>query len=268
MLELAILGRLSEAPMHGYELRKHLNAALGAFRTLSYGSLYPALRSLTERGLITAAEPTSAPLGGRRGRIVYELTDAGREHLESSLAVAEPAAWDDDAFDVRFTLFGSTDATTRLRILEGRRARMVERQENLRQTFGRTSRRMDAYTAELARHGLEQVEREVQWLESVIDTERGTRGALDYRSLPVDRDGGPRAPAREPLSDGAPASSEPGTASGDPTTASTSGVVHKTDGTTAVPRTGGSSAVLRKRGGSAAGASALIDVPPPTKEQA
>ena len=268
MLELAILGRLSEAPMHGYELRKHLNAALGAFRTLSYGSLYPALRSLTERGLITAAEPTSAPLGGRRGRIVYELTDAGREHLESSLAVAEPAAWDDDAFDVRFTLFGSTDATTRLRILEGRRARMVERQENLRQTFGRTSRRMDAYTAELARHGLEQVEREVQWLESVIDTERGTRGALDYRSLPVDRDGGPRAPAREPLSDGAPASSEPGTISGEPTTASTSGVVHKTDGTTAVPRTGGSSAVLRKRGGSAAGASALIDVPPPTKEQA
>ena len=44
------------------------------------------------------------------------------------------------------------------RPLIARRARMVERQENLRQTFGRTSRRMDAYTAELARHGLEQVE--------------------------------------------------------------------------------------------------------------
>lgn len=269
MLELAILGRLSEAPMHGYELRKHLNATLGAFRTLSYGSLYPALRSLTERGLITAAEPTSAPLGGRRGRIVYELTDAGREHLEKSLAVAEPAAWDDDAFDVRFTLFGSTDATTRLRILEGRRARMVERQENLRQTFGRTSRRMDAYTAELARHGLEQVEREVQWLERVIDTERGTRGALDYRSLPVDRDGGPSRTSSVPRSDGSPAASEPGTAAGDTTTGGSSAVVHQTDGTTAVPRTGGSPAVLhRKRGGSAAGASAFIDVPPPTKEQA
>ncbi|MCP6324148.1 hypothetical protein NL453_27370, partial [Klebsiella pneumoniae] len=42
---------------------------------------------------------------------------------------------------------------------------------------------MDAYTAELARHGLEQVEREVEWLERVIDTERGTRGALDYGGI-------------------------------------------------------------------------------------
>ncbi|GAA4425609.1 PadR family transcriptional regulator [Georgenia halophila] len=185
VLELAILGRLRESPVHGYELRKHLNVTLGAFRTLSYGSLYPALRSLTERGLISAAEPRSSALGGRRARIVYHLTDDGREYLDSALASAEPTSWEDDAFDVRFTLFGSTDARTRLRILEGRRARMVERREKLRQSFRRTSRRMDAYTAELARHGLEQVEREVEWLEQVIDTERGTRGALDYGSLPT-----------------------------------------------------------------------------------
>ncbi|TRW44834.1 PadR family transcriptional regulator [Georgenia yuyongxinii] len=185
MLELAILGRLRETPTHGYELRKHLNATLGAFRTLSYGSLYPALRTLTDRELITADEPAAAPgLAGKRARIVYRITGAGLAHLEGSLATAGPAAWDDDAsFDVRFTLFGSTDATTRLRILEGRRARMVERMENLRQSFGRTSRRMDSYTAELARHGLEQVEREVAWLERVIDTERGTRGALDYGDI-------------------------------------------------------------------------------------
>ncbi len=226
VLELAILGRLRETPTHGYELRKHLNATLGAFRTLSYGSLYPALRSLTERGLIVAEDPRTAPsaLTGRRARIVYRITDAGRAHLEHSLAVAEPAAWDDDAsFDVRFTLFGSTDATTRLRILEGRRARMVERMENLRQSFARTSRRMDSYTAELARHGLDQVEREVAWLERVIDTERGTPGALDYDGIapappPPTSTGPPGPPGPSPRSktpgsppsadaDGAPATS-------------------------------------------------------------
>ncbi|PFG39804.1 PadR family transcriptional regulator [Georgenia soli] len=266
VLELAILGRLREAPMHGYELRKHLNAALGAFRTLSYGSLYPALRSLTERGLITAAEPASAPLGGRRARIVYELTDAGRDHLEEALATAEPASWDDDSFDVRFTLFGSTDATTRLRILEGRRARMVERQERLRQSLGRTSRRMDSYTAELARHGLEQVEREVQWLERVIDTERGTRGALDYRALPADgpepagiAPGGrgpvgipPHADDRESVGTPPPGTHIPGR-----------------NGTPAVAdRNGGSAVVHETRGGGADGATAFPDVPQPTKEQA
>lgn len=181
VLELAILGRLSESPTHGYEIRKHLNATLGAFQTLSYGSLYPALKSLTTKGYIAASASEPGSLAGRRGKIVYELTGAGRAHLEDALASAGPAAWDDEAFDVRFTLFAETDATTRLRILEGRRARMVERMDMLRQSFGRTSRRMDDYTRELARHGLEQVEREVEWLEKVIDTERGTRGPLDLR---------------------------------------------------------------------------------------
>ena len=32
MLELAVLGVLHDAPMHGYELRKHLTGRLGAFR--------------------------------------------------------------------------------------------------------------------------------------------------------------------------------------------------------------------------------------------
>ena len=32
LLDFAILGLLHEAPMHGYELRKRLNQALGPFR--------------------------------------------------------------------------------------------------------------------------------------------------------------------------------------------------------------------------------------------
>lgn len=184
VLELAILGQLATSPMHGYGLRKQLGAQLGAFRTLSYGSLYPALRRLTQTGLITEAGTETLPhaLSGRRGRIVYRLTEAGQERLTRTLASAEPTAWDDEAFSVRFTLFGTTDARTRLRILEGRHTRMVERLAMLRSSSLRARDRMDAYTAELARHGLEQVEREVEWLENLIDTERGTPGALDLRA--------------------------------------------------------------------------------------
>ena len=184
VLELAILGQLDTAPMHGYELRKQLNARLGAFRTLSFGSLYPALRRLTAAGLITEASSDTLPhaLAGRRSRIVYRLTEAGRARLAETLATAEPEAWEDEAFDVRFSLFGTTDARTRLRILEGRHARMVERLAMLRESTQRARERMDAYTAELARHGLEQVEREVEWLENLIDTERGTPGAHDFRT--------------------------------------------------------------------------------------
>ena len=53
MLEFAVLGLLHEDPLHGYELRRQLSAQLGAFRTLSYGSLYPALQRLEARPIAT-----------------------------------------------------------------------------------------------------------------------------------------------------------------------------------------------------------------------
>ena len=51
-----MLGLLHRAPMHGYELRKQLYTVLGAFRALSYGSLYPCLHELQAAGLIAAEQ--------------------------------------------------------------------------------------------------------------------------------------------------------------------------------------------------------------------
>ncbi len=180
VLEPAILGLLHESPMHGYELRKRLNLVLGSFRALSYGSLYPCLKSLAERGWIVGAESSatdSHAVASKRARIVYQLTADGKEHLQQVLATSGPAAWEDENFDVRFAFFGQTDAETRLRILEGRRTRLTERLEVLRQSVARTRERMDEYTLELQRHGLEQTEREVRWLDGLIDNERGVRRA-------------------------------------------------------------------------------------------
>ena len=66
VLELAVLGLLHETPMHGYELRKRLNAFLGAFRAFGYGSLYPCLKELLAQGLIAEEQPGHAgqPAGG------------------------------------------------------------------------------------------------------------------------------------------------------------------------------------------------------------
>jgi DNA-binding PadR family transcriptional regulator len=181
LLELAILGLLHESPMHGYELRKRLNAVLGAFRALSYGTLYPCLRDLVARGWI--AESTSATSlpggptgvtgsGSRRARIVYEFTAEGKEHFQSLLAQSGPAAWEDDTFNVHFAFFARTDADVRLRILEGRRSRLEERLDSFRSAAAQRRERLDLYTAELQRHGLESVEREVRWLSELIETER------------------------------------------------------------------------------------------------
>ncbi|QCB95046.1 PadR family transcriptional regulator [Cellulomonas shaoxiangyii] len=174
VLDPAILGLLAESPMHGYELRKRLNLVLGSFRALSYGSLYPALKSLAARGWIVGTEaPADRAVVTKRARIVYQLTADGKEHLQQVLRTSGPSAWEDENFDVRFAFFGQTDAETRLRILEGRRTRLTERLETIRQSVNRTRERMDEYTLELQRHGLEQVEREVRWLDGLIDNERG-----------------------------------------------------------------------------------------------
>lgn len=179
VLELAVLGLLHEAPMHGYELRKRVNAQFGWGRVLSFGSLYPCLKAMVRTGLISAdtgdQAGNGAGAGGRR-RIVYTISAAGKDHFAEAMHDAGPEAWDDDTFGVRFSFFSRTDPATRLRILEGRRARMEERLAGVRAAMSRTAERVDTYTLELQRHGLESAEREVRWLNELIDGERRQQG--------------------------------------------------------------------------------------------
>lgn len=170
VLEFAVLGLLHESPMHGYELRKRLSGTLGTMRAFSYGSLYPCLKQLTASGWIVESNDSSGT--SRRSKIVYQLTAEGKEHFQDLLAEAGPGAWEDDTFGVRLAFFGRTDADTRMRILMGRRSRLEERVDNVRTSLGRTRERLDGYTLELQQHGLESVEREVRWLNELIDDER------------------------------------------------------------------------------------------------
>jgi len=200
VLEFAVLGLLHRTPMHGYELSKQLNSILGAFRALSYGTLYPCLNKLYEEGLIAKEGDVPAAAGsatvarsvagtrivaGARGgagartgatkgrsKIVYRLTAEGKERLQDLLAESGPASWEDEEFGVHFAFFGQTRADIRLRILEGRRSRLEERMEGVRTVLARTAERVDSYTLELQRYGLESVEREVRWLNELIASER------------------------------------------------------------------------------------------------
>src|SRR4051812_43240328 len=83
VLELAILGLLYEAPVHGYELRKQLGVRLGGLRLFSYGSLSPALRGLTRAGLIgeDSGPPGEPGAWSRRRRRVYRITAEGKERF-------------------------------------------------------------------------------------------------------------------------------------------------------------------------------------------
>lgn len=82
MIETMILGFLAEGPLHGYELRRQMEQLHGYARTISDGTLYPAITRLAKAGFIT--RETEA---GRAGapRQTLHLTDAGRERLTDLL---------------------------------------------------------------------------------------------------------------------------------------------------------------------------------------
>ncbi|MGP9016988.1 PadR family transcriptional regulator [Streptomyces sp. BR1] len=86
MLELAILGFLYEAPLHGYELRKRITALTGHVRPVGESTLYPAIKRLEKAGLLARE---TQPGVGAAPRHVLTLTDEGRAELLRRLAEPE-----------------------------------------------------------------------------------------------------------------------------------------------------------------------------------
>ena len=85
----AILGFLSLGPMSGYDIKKLVEGSIDNFWSESFGQIYPALRLLSERGLI---EKHGEKSGHGRPRHVYSIRERGREVMAAWLREAtEPA---------------------------------------------------------------------------------------------------------------------------------------------------------------------------------
>ncbi|MFE1883237.1 PadR family transcriptional regulator [Streptomyces diastatochromogenes] len=83
MLELAILGFLYDAPLHGYVLRRHIAALTGHVRPVAESTLYPAIKRLEKAGLLARATEPGAVAAPRH---VLTLTEEGRQELRRRLA--------------------------------------------------------------------------------------------------------------------------------------------------------------------------------------
>lgn len=83
-VRLALLRLLAEEPRNGYQLMQAIEERSEGFWRPSPGSVYPTLAQLEDEGLIRSAQSE----GARR----FQLTDAGREHLDGR--AGEPAPWE------------------------------------------------------------------------------------------------------------------------------------------------------------------------------
>ena len=73
-LKFVILSLLEERPRHGYDIIKAIEEKSGGVYQPSPGTVYPTLTLLEEMGFARA-------LADESGKKVYEITDAGRQHL-------------------------------------------------------------------------------------------------------------------------------------------------------------------------------------------
>ena len=193
MIDLAILGLLTEQELHGYELKKRLGELLASRASISFGSLYPALARLEAQGAVKAVEqrttvpspPMSGSLAGElaafkarvresglvkggRGKKVYGITDAGRERLVELLS--DPDVSDDRAFTLRVAFARHLDPAARLEVFERRRTELLGRRDDLRRRS--TGRRSDRYLGALQERDADHLANDLAWLDRLIETER------------------------------------------------------------------------------------------------
>jgi DNA-binding PadR family transcriptional regulator len=203
VLDLAILGLLSEHEFHGYEIRKRLRDELGLFANISFGSLYPALSRLELSGAVIGTEsspaapaappiPLTGSLGGeraalrsrragtargttrgtKRSRKVYRITDTGRRVFEELLAGEEPVGTDEArSFGLRLAFARHLAPQARLGLLERRRDQLIRRlaADQARAAAGGD---FDSYTRSLVEHTTETTQHDISWLDNLIESEK------------------------------------------------------------------------------------------------
>lgn len=110
-IDYVILGLLSHEELTGYEIKKRMDTTLKYFWSASYGSIYPALGDLVNRGLATKREDTE----NKRNKLIYTITDDGRNYLKEWLAL--PVEKDELRYETLLKLFFGNDQGTEQALL-------------------------------------------------------------------------------------------------------------------------------------------------------
>lgn len=198
MLELAILGLLHDEDLHGYELKKQLTELLGSWSSVSFGSLYPALRRLEKAGEVEATTPSADPapaapmsgslsgevalfkarkprsVGGRKKK-VYTITPNGRIHLRELLVDPTGTALkgdDDRVFALRVAFCRLLDPQERLDLFQRRKVELSARlDERAGAERNGSDRSTDQYLTSLRQRSTETLTSDVGWLDGLIAAE-------------------------------------------------------------------------------------------------
>ncbi len=126
-LDCVILGLLNHEELTGYEIKKRMDTALRYFWGASYGSIYPTLTELVNRGFAQKRDETQ----NNRNKIIYTITESGREYLRNWLTL--PVEKDELRYETLLKLFFGAEAgvSEALQHIEAFRQKTQEELQNL-----------------------------------------------------------------------------------------------------------------------------------------
>jgi len=133
---LLLLGILFRRPLHGYELYQIIRAHGELYADLKKANLYYLLDRLAKEGdLVVQTEPSAY---GKRGeRLIYEITNQGREHflhlLRDVVLTYEPVH---TGVETAIVFLAFLPPAEGIRLLEERRAHVQERRNSTARDLG------------------------------------------------------------------------------------------------------------------------------------
>jgi DNA-binding PadR family transcriptional regulator len=102
-VQSVLLGFLMKSPMTGYGLKKAFSMSFSFFSELSYGSIYPSLKNMESKGLISKHVEIQ---DGAPNRKVYTIAEAGkRAFLDAMRSPFVPEQPKKNAFCMRLFFF-------------------------------------------------------------------------------------------------------------------------------------------------------------------
>jgi DNA-binding PadR family transcriptional regulator len=174
MNDLLLLALLLDGAKHGYALKKQAGFFSGS-PEMHNNLVYPLLRRFVKQGWVRKKETAD-----ERGqtRVVYSLTEAGREELVRRLGeFGEAEARSAEAFHLRVGLFEVLGRERREKILEQRRNYLAAREQRMEAL----ERGMDVgkFGGEVVRFLRRGIRAELQWIEQL----RRASGAPKERNV-------------------------------------------------------------------------------------
>ncbi|MFI7416906.1 PadR family transcriptional regulator [Nonomuraea sp. NPDC049684] len=171
---ILILGSLLDGPMNGYGVRRRLEM-MGAdtWANVAFGSIYHGLGKMADEGLLAVVE------AGKGGKVVYELTEAGRYEfhrlLMHSWSEVRPVV---DPFQVALTFMHRMEKQEILDALHGRIRQLRLNIETIDHAYGTKQRYGEP------RHLDENLRLTQAMLQAQLDWVEGAIGRVEKDELP------------------------------------------------------------------------------------